>query len=144
MPPVCARSEPADLSINALIDSRSYLLLSFPNPSGVISGDGVTIGWKGDHQVTLRWPSGVKPISGPRSAGGIEVSYRAFSPDLSNVTVENTRQLSLNDVSVNFWEVDTQWGHARYMATGLPVPEIHALLRSARVTVRYLTGLLYN
>ncbi len=82
------------VDVNVLIDGRSHSLVSVPVPWGVIGDDGVTIGWNGEHQLTLGWPIGATPVSGPKSVGGIDVSYRVYNPDLSKAPAGNTRNIS--------------------------------------------------
>jgi hypothetical protein len=132
--------EAEQVNVNVLIGGRSYSLLSIPNPSGVINGDGVTIGWNGEHRLTLGWPIGATPVSGPKSVDGIDVSYRAYNPDLSDVTAENTRKLPLHNASVTFRKSTRNGGMLATRRRAFPFRKSNALLRSVPVTVGSSTG----
>jgi hypothetical protein len=62
---------------------HSYRLATLQNPTGVTNEDGATISWNGDHHVTVAWPVNGIPVRGPGNLAGIQISYRAFDPDLS-------------------------------------------------------------
>ena len=107
---------------------RSVSLLSIRNPSGAIGDDGITIGWTGEHHITIGWPQGAKPIGGPSRVDDVDVDYRSYVPDITSRQKINARELTLHNVSLIFSEVDAQNGSARYIATGKPVPLIECVV----------------
>jgi hypothetical protein len=112
-----------------LFFDNSHRLATLQNPTGVTNEDGATISWSGSHHVTVGWPVNGMPVQGPSNVDGIQISYRAYDPDLSHVSEQNVVSLPLHHVAVTFREAHVQDPHARYVASGRPVEHIQCIVR---------------
>lgn len=116
------------LSRRGHIEGSSKLITTITNPSETINGEGATVSWLGDANLTIGWPIGAKPISGPSRLDGVKVSYTPYEPDLWRLAERDLRKLRLTQVSVGFRETDGHYGSAKY-ATGAPVEETKCVVQ---------------
>ena len=90
--------------------------------------DGVILAWTDDQHLTLAWPKGTLPLTGPTKAGDVAVSYRAFDPDPDRIETAARTQITLQDTAIDFKRVEENSG-AKYVSTGQPVPHIQCIVR---------------
>ena len=90
--------------------------------------DGIIVGWRSDHQLTVGWPTGKTVVHGPTRVGDIDINYTQFDPDLQHVPNSRIRHLELRDVAVSFKEEDSD-SDAIYAATRKSVPVIDCIIR---------------
>ncbi len=120
------------MSISASKDDKAFFAVQSPffqyRIRAALGDDGITIGWTGEHHVTIGWPEGAKSIGGPSRVDDVDVDYRSYVPNITSQQKIKARELTLHDVSLTFSEVDAQNGNARYVATGKPVSLIECIV----------------